>query len=68
MILVESLDPVMYNHVVNCTSAKKIWDTIEIINEGTKEVRENRLEILTSQYEHFKSNPGERISDFLEIQ
>ena len=57
LILVESLDPIMYNHVVNCTNAKHIWETIETINEGTEEVRENRLEILTSEYEHFKSAP-----------
>ena len=63
LILVESLDPVMYNHIVNCTNARHIWETIETINEGTKEVRENRLEILTSQYEHFKSNSGEGISE-----
>lgn len=63
LILVESLDPVMYAHVVNCTDSKQIWDTIEIINEGTKEVRENRVEILTSSYEHFRSNPGEGISE-----
>ena len=35
LILVESLDPVMYNHVVNCTNARHIWETIETINEGT---------------------------------
>ena len=31
----------MYNHVVNCKDAKHIWETIETINEGTEEVREN---------------------------
>ena len=66
LILIESLDPVMYNHVVNCTSAKQIWDTIEVINEGTKEVRENSIEIMTSQYEHFKSLPDEGISEVFE--
>ncbi|MGI4673347.1 hypothetical protein ACR2XN_28175 [Klebsiella pneumoniae] len=55
LILVESLDSVMFTHVVNCKNAKHIWETIEIINEGTEEVRENRLQILTSQYEHFRS-------------
>ena len=55
LILVDSLDPIMYNHVVNCKDAKYIWETIETINEGTEEVRENRLEILTYEYEHFKS-------------
>ena len=48
LILVESLDLIMYNHVLNCKDAKHIWETIETINEGTEEVRENRLEILTS--------------------
>lgn len=35
LILVESLDPIMYNHVVNCKDAKHIWEAIETINEGT---------------------------------
>ena len=48
LILVESLDPIMYNHVVNCKDAKHIWEIIETINEGTEEVRKNILEILTS--------------------
>ena len=63
LILVESLDPIMYNHVVNSKDAKHIWETIETINEETEEVRENRLEILTSEYEHFKSTSGEGISE-----
>ncbi|KAK1356874.1 hypothetical protein POM88_050130 [Heracleum sosnowskyi] len=56
----------MHNHVLNCATSKHIWDTIEIINEGTEEVRENKLEILTSSYEHFRSNPGEGISEVFE--
>ena len=63
MILIDSLDSIIYNHVVNCKNAKHIWDTIEIINEGTEEVKENMLEILTSEYEHLKSNSGEGISE-----
>ena len=56
----------MYNHVVNYKDAKHIWEIIETINEGTEEVRENRLEILTSEYEHFKSTSGEGISEVFE--
>ena len=63
LILVESLDTIMYNHVVNCKDAKHIWETIKTINEGTEKVRENILEILTSEYEHFKSTSGEGISE-----
>ncbi|XP_063948045.1 uncharacterized protein LOC135152143 [Daucus carota subsp. sativus] len=63
LILVESLAPVMYNVVVNCTNAKQIWDTLEIINKGSEKVRENKKEILMAQYEQFGSNPGEGISE-----
>ena len=66
LILIDSLDSVMLGHVMNCIDAKHIWETIEIINEGTEEVRENKLEILTSQYEHFKSNPSEGITEVFE--
>ena len=66
LILVQSLDPIMYNHVVNCKDANHIWETIETINEGTEEVRENRLEILTYEYEHFKSTSGVGISEVFE--
>ncbi|KAK1369670.1 hypothetical protein POM88_035762 [Heracleum sosnowskyi] len=66
LILVDFLDPIMHNHVLNCKDAKHIWEMIEIINEGTEEVRENRMEILISEYEHFKSNPGEGISEVFE--
>ena len=43
-----------------------MWDTIELLMEGTAEVKENRLDILTSQYEAFKSFPGEIVSQLFE--
>ncbi|KAL8098251.1 hypothetical protein AgCh_031128 [Apium graveolens] len=66
LILVDSLDPLMNRHVINYKDSKYIWETIEVINEGTEEVRENKLEILTSEYEYFKSNPGEGITEVFE--
>ncbi|KAL8100286.1 hypothetical protein AgCh_032511 [Apium graveolens] len=66
LILVDSLDPLMNRHVMNYKNSKHIWETIEVINEDTEEVRENKLEILTSEYEHFKSNPGEGITEVFE--
>ena len=39
-----------------------MWDTIELLMEGTAEVKENMMDILTSQYEAFKSLPGENIT------
>ncbi|KAK1388395.1 hypothetical protein POM88_016573 [Heracleum sosnowskyi] len=66
LIMVDCLDPIMHNHVLNCVTTKHIWDMIKITNEGTEEVRENKMEIRTSSYEHFKSNPGEGIFDVFE--
>ena len=61
-IIVESLDTAMLNQVINCSSAKYMWDTIELLMKGTAEVKENRLDILTSQYEAFKSLPRENLT------
>ena len=38
----------MLNQVINCSSAKHMWDTIELLMEGTAEVKENMSYILPS--------------------
>ena len=45
LIIVESLDTAMLNQVINCSNAKHMWDTIELLIEGTSELREKRLNI-----------------------
>ena len=62
LILIESLDNVMYNNIVNCDTAKQIWEKIEILCEGTEEVRSNQRRILISQYEGFMAKPKESIT------
>ena len=64
--IVDSMDPNMCHQILNCVSAKHMWDTIGVIMEGTDEVRENRVDILTSQYEAFKSLAGETITQVFE--
>ena len=66
LYIVESMDVEMSHQILNCESAKHMWDTIETIMEGTEEVRENRNDILTSRYEAFKSLPGETITQVYE--
>ena len=66
LIIVDSMDSDMCHQIVNCSTAKHMWDTIELIMEGTEEVKENRLDILTSQYEAFKSLSGESITQVFE--
>ncbi|MGI4673377.1 hypothetical protein ACR2XN_28335 [Klebsiella pneumoniae] len=62
----DSLDDEMSHQVMNCQTAKQMWDSIQMIMEGTPEVQENRLDILTSEYEAFKSRPGENITQLYE--
>ena len=59
LIIVDSKDSDMCHQILNCTNAKHMWDIVELIMEGLDEVKENWLDILTSQYEAFNSLPTE---------
>ena len=45
-ILFNGLDSDMFDNVINCSTAKEIWDTIQTICEGTEQVRENKMQLL----------------------
>ena len=66
LILIESLDNVIYNNIINCELAKQIWEKIEILCEGTKDVRSNQRRILVSKYEYFMEKPKEVITEVFE--
>ncbi|KAK1356538.1 hypothetical protein POM88_049794 [Heracleum sosnowskyi] len=66
LILTDSADKEMSYQLMNCVSGKQMWDTINLIMEGTEDVQENRLDILTSQYESFRSVTGESITQVFE--
>ena len=42
-ILFNGIDNDMFDSVINCTTAKEIWDTIQTLYEGTEQVRENKM-------------------------
>ena len=66
LILIKSLDLVMYNNIVNCTSGKQIRETIEILCEVSTEVKDNQKKILVSQYEGFMAKANESITEVFE--
>ena len=45
----------------SCTSAKEIWDKLEVTHEGTNEVKETKIGLLNLSYENFKMEPDEDI-------
>ena len=38
-------------------------DTIQLLCEGTEQVRENKMQLLIQQYEYFHSEDGESLND-----
>ena len=46
-ILFMSLEDELFENVVNCRTAKEIWEALLVMHEGTEEVRENKQSLLT---------------------
>ena len=62
-ILFNGFDKDMFDNVITCTTSKKVWDIVHIICEGTEQVRENKMQLLIQQYEHFYFNQSETLRD-----
>ena len=50
-----------FNRVWQCKLAKEIWRLLEITHEGTKQVKESRINILVHDYELFSIKDFESI-------
>ncbi|XP_070035424.1 uncharacterized protein [Nicotiana tomentosiformis] len=61
--LVCGLGPDEYSRIQSCTTAKEIWDTLQVAHEGTAQVKWSRGTLLYSQYENFSMNEGETIQE-----
>ncbi|MQM14456.1 hypothetical protein Taro_047387 [Colocasia esculenta] len=58
-----AIHPKEYARVSTCNSVKEMWDKLELIYEGTPEVRETKASMLASEYEMFKIKNEETISN-----
>ena len=45
-ILFNGVDADMFDNIINCKTTKEVWDTIQIIYDGTEQVRENKMQLL----------------------
>ncbi|XP_075076373.1 uncharacterized protein LOC142163023 [Nicotiana tabacum] len=61
--LVCGLDPNEYSRIQGCTTAKKIWNTLQVDHEGTPQVKRSRGTLLYSQYESLAIKEGETIQE-----
>jgi gag-polypeptide of LTR copia-type/Zinc knuckle len=58
-----AIHPKEFSRVSSCKSAKEMWDKLQLIYEGTSEVRETKASILVSDYESFRMKDEESISE-----
>ena len=51
-----------FNRISMCSTAKEIWDKLEVTYEGTSRVKESKINLLVTQYEVFKMDESEMIT------
>ncbi|XP_070017096.1 uncharacterized protein [Nicotiana sylvestris] len=57
------LGPDEYSRIQSYTTAKEIWDTLQVAHERTPQVKRSRGTLLYSQYENFTMKGGETIQE-----
>ena len=51
-----TLNPIKFNRISTCKITREIWDKLKVTHEGTSQVKESKLALLSNQYEMFKCN------------
>ncbi|XP_075087996.1 uncharacterized protein LOC142169949 [Nicotiana tabacum] len=62
-ILVCGISPDEYNRILACQSAKEIREAIQATHEGTTQVKQSKIDMLTTEYELFRMKDDESIQD-----
>ncbi|VFQ90167.1 unnamed protein product [Cuscuta campestris] len=61
-----AVNPDDYRKISSCTTAREMWDKLEVTYESTDEVREAKIDFLTQGYEMFRMKEGEKIDDMFD--
>ncbi|VFQ98076.1 unnamed protein product [Cuscuta campestris] len=61
-----AVNPDDYHKISCCTTAKEMWDKLEVTYEGTDQVREAKIDFLTQEYEMFRMKEGEKIDEMFD--
>ncbi|XP_070025549.1 uncharacterized protein [Nicotiana sylvestris] len=62
-ILVCGIGPEEYNRISTCDTATEIWEALKTVHEGTTQVKQTKIDMLTTEYELFKMRDDESIQD-----
>nr|GEY01309.1 zf-CCHC domain-containing protein/DUF4219 domain-containing protein/UBN2 domain-containing protein [Tanacetum cinerariifolium] len=53
MVLYNALPKKEYGRIFMCKTAKDIWQSLLITHQGNSQVKDNKIDLLVQQYEHF---------------
>ncbi|KAH9763720.1 hypothetical protein KPL70_001259 [Citrus sinensis] len=56
-----ALDKKEFHRVSSCESAQEIWNKLEVVYEGTNQVKESKISRYTRQYELFRMEQNESV-------
>ncbi|KAH9671428.1 hypothetical protein KPL70_017374 [Citrus sinensis] len=56
-----ALDKKEFHRVSSCESAQEIWNKLEVVYEGTNQVKESKISRYTHQYELFQMEQNENV-------
>ncbi|XP_070011072.1 uncharacterized protein LOC142162657 [Nicotiana tabacum] len=62
-IRVCGIGPDEYNCVLTYECAKEIWKALKTAHDGTTQVKQSKIDMLTTEYEFFKMKEDESIQD-----
>jgi len=62
-IITSALNLDEFFRVSQCSSAKEMWDILEVTHEGTTDVKQARKHVLIQEYELFRMQQGESIAN-----
>ncbi|XP_070017257.1 uncharacterized protein [Nicotiana sylvestris] len=57
------IGPNEYNRVSACDIAKEIWEALQTAHEGTTQVKQSKIDMLTTEYELFRMKDDKSIQD-----
>ncbi|VFQ98975.1 unnamed protein product [Cuscuta campestris] len=61
-----AVNPDDYRKISCCTTAKEMWDKLEVTYEGTDQVREAKIDFLMQEYEMFRMKEGKKMDDMFD--
>ncbi|XP_019237318.1 PREDICTED: uncharacterized protein LOC109217516 [Nicotiana attenuata] len=62
-ILECGIGPDEYNRILACESANKMWEALQTAHEGTTQVKQSKIDMLTTEYELFQMEEHEFIQE-----